>query len=444
MSTDNENDPLRKIKMETSPSVPPSNRHSLKAVSNSASPSPISCGIGGIDTISLVFRFADPEEGCLFDAYDGLEERIDWNSRRIKTLNGWVGFRGKMRETLTLDAELPGGVSIGFTPQSRSIWIEGRLAAILSGDRDNRNLYPLDFLRVAALRAAADIADLLELREFIDPLPLFLGGKVSLRRLDVTSEISCPPHYGLQLLRGFANISYAGERPVEIWGKEKRIETINLRDRGTVKRRIRFRIYDKGTESGSHMPGERIRFERQIRFQGKKQPVISSLSPEDAIQWWRAGFEPWFGSDLEKHGLKVMPFERASEKILKMAEAGSLKWEKAERLLGSLVICLMRGENWWKDLGHRDAGYRRIRELRDLGISVSPGGIEVDLGDALAVAEESIGSSSDASLPDNSTRKKLVKEPWRVEAKEQLRKFVEDREAEKKKSEEKQDKRGAA
>lgn len=436
VSTKDDDQSLAKDQMETSPSVPPSNRHTVGVESNSSSPSPISGGAGGIDTVSLVFRFGDPEEGILLDAFDLIEEKISWGQREIKTALGWVKFRGKMRETLTLDVSLPGGVKLGITPQSRSVWIEGRLSAILSGDKEDRNLYPVDFLRVAALRAAADVADLFELREDLDPLPLFLGSTVSLRRLDVTSEISSPASYGLSLLRGFANLSFAGERPIEIWGKENRIETINLRERGKGKRKkIRFRIYDKGSESGSHRPGERIRFERQLRFQGKKQPLISSISPEDAREWWRQGYEPWIGKDLDRHGLKVLPFERAAEKILLMTEKGALDWQKAERHLGTIAICLMRGESWWKDLGHRDAGYRRFRELKDLGISVSPGSVEIDLGDALQVAEESIASSEASDLPDFKKRKKIEPEEWRKEAKRELLRVVKEREEAKKAAE---------
>lgn len=432
---------LAKDQMENPERQTASNSLPVCSVSNTGS-SPLSGGIGGIDTVSFTFRFPEPEEGIFLDAFDVIESRVNWSAREIKTVMGYGKLSGKMRESLRLiDLNLPGGVTFGFTPKSRSFWVEGRLAAMLSGSSKDLNLYPMDFLRIAASRCASDVADLFEIQDDLSPLPWNLGAVVSLRRLDVTTEISSPASYGLQLLRGFANLSMAGDRPINIWLKEKRVETISLYERGKKKRRIRFRIYDKGSQTGSHRPGERIRFERQLRWTGKKQPVLSSVGLDDARRWWREGYEPWLGKDLNEHGLRMMPFERASEQILKRAEAGSLDWKKAEMLIGALVICLMRGENWWKDEGHRDAGYRRFRELRQLGIALAPGSVEVNVGDALQVAEESI-SSAPVSLPDLAKRRGVEPEEWRLEAKRQLQQVVAEHE-EKKKEEEKR-KREAA
>lgn len=380
--------------MEQSEGHPLSNRGAIQSQNRHPLITP---GAGGIDTVSFVFRWGVTEEGHKSaeeaQAWAKIRSRFREASYELDTERGVANLWGNNRTgSYTSDLLLPGGIRFGITPRSYSIWVEGRLGALLSGDKKNGDLPPADFLRVAALRAAADLSVLFGFDASGEKL--FASARVALRRIDIAGEISCSsPSLGLSLLRGFANLSFAGHRVTDAYGSNGRIETVNLRERSKKKGggKIRFRIYDKGVESGSHRPGERLRFERELHFQSKNQMPVELVTSADVRGWWRKGWEPWIGKDLDKHGLKVCSLDEAAEAVLAMADSGELKWETAQRLAGALLVRRVRGEQWWEEQGSREAGYRWKKQMKELGViparSVSA---PIDLGEALKSAADAL------------------------------------------------------
>ncbi len=351
---------------------------------------------GGIDTISFIFRWGDqnglyPPEEDTGAQWSAISRRLKLDRSELETTQGTVQLFGSEHRTLVSDLELPGGIRFGITPRSYAVWVEGRAAAMLTGDRSNLDLIPPAFIRVAALRVAADICQVFGLPGGEWSRTLFASAEVGVRRLDIAAEIGSSAAYGLQLLRGFSHCSLAGQRKVDCWTSGGVVQTVNLREKS---RKIRFRIYDKGVETGSCSAGERIRFERELRWVKADQPRIDEIGPSELRKWWRQGWEPWIGKDLEGHGVGVYPLDEAADRVLRAAETGEITWQSAERLCGALMVRRVRGEQWWKEQsGKGDAGWSRLRELKKLGIIPASTSKPIDLGEALETAEQGLAES---------------------------------------------------
>lgn len=371
--------PLRNGRSTVPEGLSPSNRQSHRGHSRKRfSPLP-----GGIDTVSIVFRWEDLAD------WQTWARKINVSSRRLRTgLFGSVELIGNPARKLRVNQPLPGGIQWGFLPKSQSVWIEGRLAPMLSGDKETKDLLPAPFLRVAALRAAADISEIC--LDGLDlPTRLFSRASIGLSRLDYAAEISCSPADGLVFLSGFSQISGAAKRKVVVWLSENRVETIYLSEK-SQKRRIR--IYDKALETGEGAPGSRIRFERELRWEAADRIAIDRADASFLKEKWIQGFEPWFGKDpIGKPNLRVYPLDEAADEIIGKMEAGELDPASGERLLGTLMLNRRRGEGWWKDnQGKTDIAYRRRKDLKDLGITVGAVREQIDLSEGLKAAGESL------------------------------------------------------
>jgi hypothetical protein len=335
---------------------------------------------GGLDTIGIVFTW-DTEED-----WKTWEERISLRHRHFRSEEGLIQIFGNPARKLTAARKLPGGIRFGFLPRSSGVWVEGRMSAMLTGEREVRDLMPAAFLKVAVTRAGEDLSALLSPLDFPDGL--FLDASVSFNRLDFAADISCDPPAGLEALRGLSHLALAGERPLATWGKKGQIETVYLAERS---KKTRMRIYDKATQADKGPAGSIIRFERELRWQGRDRIPLDAANHEFLQAKWLDGLAPWFGSKpLAEPVIQIYPLDEAADKIIGQAESGALTFEAAERLLGSLLIRRRRSEGWWKEQGHKDAGYRRSRQLKALGINVGPVESRIGLGEALRAAEKSI------------------------------------------------------
>lgn len=363
---------------------------------------------GGIDTIGVVFRWEDPDDWSTWF------ERVDLRSRRFRLpKREECPLLGNAARKLRLDIDLPGGIRFGLLPRSSGVWIEGRLAPMLSGDKADNRLMPPKFITEASERVAKDISEIcLDLLDF--PEDLFSRAEKRVNRLDFSAELCCEPGAGLELLRGLSQLSNSSDRPIRVWSRQGRVENVELRTRAKTGRNIDMRIYDKGAQSRQAPAGTIIRFEREIRWRKSDQPLIEELSNSTLREKWAGAFEPWLGKEF-LFGIKpkVFGLSTAADEILKLAESGSLGFQTAERLLGSLVVQEKRGSQWWRDQGHRDAGYRRSKELKGLGITVGQVEDPIDLSDAIRAAMRSL---EDKVLYQNNAperiKPKIVPVPW--------------------------------
>jgi hypothetical protein len=320
------------------------------------------------------------------DDWSTWDKRLSLRHRHFRSEEGLIEVFGNPARKLTAAKKLPGDIRFGFLPRSNGVWVEGRLSAMLSGDRQVRDLMPASFLNVAVERTSEDLSGLLGPFDFADGL--FMDASVSLNRLDIAAEIACESAAGIEILRGLSHLALGGQRPLSAWGRQGRVETVYLAERS---KKNRMRIYDKATESGEGAAGSIIRFERELRWLKRDRIALAEADHTFLRDKWLDGLAPWFGSKpLADPVLQIYPLDGAADEIINQAETGGLTFEAAERLLGALLIRRRRSESWWKEQGHKDAGYRRSRQLKALGINVAPVESRIELGEALRAAEQSI------------------------------------------------------
>lgn len=323
----------------------------------------------GVDTVSFAWRPVGDE--LLWRRLGGGAEDGHicglWQVRPAGVVGGWM-LKKKI-----------GAASWFFYPDSRLIYCEGRLAAILAGDPRDRSLAPFFALHFAALNLSEAFAPVIA----HDPEEGIGGDPARVRRLDLAAELRwSDPADGIATLRALGDLSLPRVKVCE-WRHEGRTETIAYYT-ATKKKRLLHRIYDKGVESGSDQAGVLLRFERQHRFtKDAQEPVAQLALVGDPEALWLDGFEDW-AKAAER--LMIGGTDAAQRHLVEKVERGELQREKAERLVGSLAIARMRGEGWWRDLGKPHLGNRRRRELADHEVALAPSAKperEVPLGDAI-------------------------------------------------------------
>jgi hypothetical protein len=243
---------------------------------------------------------------------------------------------------------------------SSSAWVEGRLSALLAGTADAHGL-----AAPADLPAGAEAG-----REAFAALGLDMAAPIeAVRRADLAGDLVFDDGAeGLAFLRALASLDVPRLKR-DVWAVGPRIETVYYR---TPKRgEVRMRAYDKGVESGTAAPGERVRFEMQLRFPKALQMTPRNLA---GVHWgdlYRKRLAPW---ERSADGFSVVSLSGAQDAILAALREGAtlrdgsqLTPRRAERMLGTLVILSELGPDWY------DNGFtakRRAREFMDLGISL--------------------------------------------------------------------------
>lgn len=314
----------------------------------------------GVDTVSFAWRPLDDE--VLWDRLqNGAQARSIaglWRVNPAGVPGGWM-----------LSKPIAGARWF-FFPESRLIFAEGRLSAMLSGRDEDFSLAPFSSLPTAALRLEEEIAMVLG-RDRADGI----GGLImALRRLDLAAELRwSDPADGLAALRSLGTVSIPRVKVCE-WRHEGRTETVSYYT-ATKHKKLLMRIYDKGVETRSEAPGKLLRFERQHRWVKADQPeLLDFVLSADPAALWLDRFEDW----AESAGrLAVEGGEASQLRLIEAVESGTLDREKAERLIGALAVAKLRGESWWADLGKPHLGQRRRRDLDALGVAMSGSGEQV-------------------------------------------------------------------
>lgn len=274
-----------------------------------------------------------------------------------------------------LDERLAGDGRVVFWPERHLVAVEGRVAALATGDANNHELAPASWLPELDEQLRARLAE----------RHVHLGGPdpTEVRRADLAGELHFPRGGdGLAFLRALGRMHAPRCKTAEWRGRGGRPETVYwLAERsGTIK----LRAYDKGVESGSHAPGERVRVERQWRPPKSKRMTPHTMGAADLqdvfsgpLRSWRKGPQTPTLSLVDE--LPALLTARLGEAYAidptarPLADGtwpeGSfevLSLRKVERVLGTLAVLRHLGEDVYSD----DQRQRRLKELRDLGVGV--------------------------------------------------------------------------
>lgn len=311
----------------------------------------------GLDTCSLAFR---PESEDFFDALLA--------QPHVPTAGGGVVFREKG----------PGETKLGAHPAYGTVWWEGRLDALLSDRREAWGLRPkldLGAAERAARMALSDLAD-----HWLD-----VDGET--RRFDLTAELSFDrgPD-GLAFLRTVAGMC-PPRRKTAVWrGQDGQPQSVYFRQpRSGV---VTERVYDKGVESGSHAPGERIRLEAQRRPVKRQRVRPGHLATMDMSAEFGRSLMPYLGAE----NVTAAGADGATAHLAGMAAREEISIAKAERMIGTIALLRLGGRAIYPCERQQR---RRLADLREAGIALDeelPATAVVPVGELLRSAVESFSA----------------------------------------------------
>jgi len=228
------------------------------------------------------------------------------------------------------------------------VYLEGRAGAILHRNREDHSLLPSH-----ALSSAERVA-----RYFVQENGADVSEEARLGRIDLASELRfSDPREGSAFLHSLAGLDVPWCKSRVDGRKGDHIETVSFH--GTRGRSIYLRAYDKGVESGTAPPGEVIRMERQRRFRKSREVLADDFSNVADLRKVFLGREFKLLADLPSAMICNLP-----DALLAMRDMG-LRHQQFERLGGFLTV------GRYIDYP-RAIRYKRIAELREMGIFVDP------------------------------------------------------------------------
>lgn len=207
------------------------------------------------------------------------------------------------------------------------------------------------------------------------------SGPAGIRRLDLTVDLQRTSTIGRAILTGVAALEAPGQLRSTIHrAPDHAIATVTWEGASGKM----ARTYDKGLESGSHAPGERVRLEDQRRFQAHTRIATETIDPGYAAMLFNRRFGPVWGA---RKGLIVTTIGPAIERVQAAVDAGEMTPAAGYKVIGFLVT-----EQRGVDVGaSRASRYRHKRAARELGLVLADGvleEIEVDLAEEVAEAAE--------------------------------------------------------
>lgn len=275
------------------------------------------------------------------------------------------------RGRLVLDRS-PAGARVMAWPEFGVVKLECRLGALIDGTAESHRLGTRDELRQVGDVAAGELATLVGARP--DTRAVQVG------RLDLVTERDfADGRDGMQLLRAMRSLC-PPRCKLDVIADQGRVETVSvLRGRRKI-----FRAYDKGVEARTHAPGERVRFEAQVRRAKSARQGPNATATGDLRAAFGRTIEPF----MEGAPVTVTSPSGVSDQLVSKVVAGELSIARAERLAGAADFLrrygrAIYGEDW------RSA--RRLKELREVGIAVDdelPEGATVPVSHLLSSALE--------------------------------------------------------
>jgi hypothetical protein len=314
--------------------------------------------VSGVDSCSIAFRVAHQDWSDLL-----------LSKPHVRTAHGGVIFRQAG----------PGGTKLGAHGRGL-VWWEGRLDALLTDSARSWNLRPASDVPAAAQAAAAAFSALAG-----EPMDYGLQApQAEVRRFDLAHEFGFEDgREGLAFLRTLAGMC-PPRRKLNVWkGADGQPQTVYGRfERSGV---VDFRLYDKGVESGSHPPGERLRYEVQRRPPRSRRHRPEVIGGLDLRGEFGRSIRPYLeGGSVIAAGTKA-----TVGKLAQQAAAGEMSIAKAERLAGTVEFLREYGRAIY---GDERKARRRLQGLREAGIALEdelPPDRVVPVGELLREAVES-------------------------------------------------------
>lgn len=252
-------------------------------------------------------------------------------------------------------AEKPAsGVRVMAWPEHGLVAAEGRLSAAVEGTARTTRLASRDELRHAEAHMRRQVRELLGCEPD--------GGAGEVRRYDLTTERAFTDGAeGLAFLRAMSLMVPGGYKRKNFVAADGRVETTYV---VTAKRgRALARAYDKGVESGSHAPGERVRLEAQNRPTKADRMTAEVLATSDLRRSFGRTVTPFLGAEE----ITVTDPTGLVDVLATKAATGELSMARAERLIGAQLLLQRFGRAIY---GDDDKSSRRLRALREAGVLV--------------------------------------------------------------------------
>jgi hypothetical protein len=274
----------------------------------------------------------------------------------------------------------PGNTKMGAFGRGL-LWLEGRSDAIVTGSDQGWDLRPvidvLDVERIA--REAFDelAGEPAEWHELRPP--------AEVRRFDLAHEFAFDQGAdGLAFLRTVAGMC-PPRRKLDVWtGQDGQPQTVYVRQAGSGV--VTERLYDKGVESGSHPPGERLRYEAQ-----RRPPKSLRMRPDGLAS---ADLSAEFGRSISTYvkgseDVIAAGPQATVEHLAGQVARGELSIAKAERMIGTVALLREYGRAIYPEVRQQQ---RRLRGLRDAGVALDtqlPPERVIPVGQLLCEAMES-------------------------------------------------------
>lgn len=330
----------------------------------------------GVDTVS--WGWSDVEAVDRFMRLDGLVvgER---DSRPFRV----VPAPGR---AVKLSRRVDGLGTVGAFPAASMLFVEGRARALHRRDERDHGLARLSDLEQTQAQIIEQLAGL-GVRPKAPP---------ALRRVDLAGELRfVRGEDGRELLALLDLLHIARHKlsPVREQGGPG-LETIYWR---TAKRSIPvLRAYDKGVESSTAAPGERIRIERQLRYGSGQRPVLHQFLSRDLGALYSRPLRRWLtgGTAVGTAGELLRLLTDAALIWPSYWSSGS-SWasgtgtvhrslwpaRKIERIAGDLALIDFYGAAWppWSPKQRQ----RRMAEIREFGLVVTDRPASIDLDRAI-------------------------------------------------------------
>lgn len=239
------------------------------------------------------------------------------------------------------------------------IWWEGRVDALLTDSESGWNLRPVRDV-VSARNMAAAAFDVLAGEPLSDYEPQLHG---EVRRFDLAHEFEfAEGRDGLAFLRTVAGMC-PPRRKLDVWkGPDGQPQTVYVRQ--PKSRVVTERLYDKGVESGSHRPGERLRYEAQRRFPKTDRYSPETLAVLDLAAEYGRSLTSYLGG--EENVIAAGP-DATVEHLARAAARGELSIAKAERMIGTVQLLKEYGRSIYPCERQQR---RRIADVRGAGIAL--------------------------------------------------------------------------
>jgi hypothetical protein len=271
----------------------------------------------------------------------------------------------------------PGGTKLGAFGRGLFFW-EGRVDALLTGSEDSWNLRPVADLPVVEWEARQAFEQLTG-----EPIDFGWPVRGEVRRFDLAHEFEfAEGRHGLAFLRTLGGMTPPRRKVEVIKGQDGQPQTVYVRHLRSFA--VDARAYDKGVESGSHAPGERVRYEAQRRPARAKRYEAATMAELDLRGEFGRSINPYLeGGPVIAAGSKATVV-----KLAQAAAAGELSIARAERMIGSVEVLREYGRAIY---GDERKAQRRLKDLRDAGVALDdelPAEAVVPVGELLRDAVE--------------------------------------------------------